>query len=204
MEAGVLWPKNSLLWVCLALCTTTCQQAPKAPALMQLQTDMGTLTIQLFAQQDSMHLAGLSSAKELCAAQLSYVQQDVCVGIDFPCTNRVFNPSSSATGASHLRGAVFLIPDTTKANRFYIVQGKPQTLLGLDALEKKNGRKYTALDRERYVKYGGAPQLDGAAQPIGVVVEGLEVIDKLAALATDTQKKPLRSVILKYVAVTEK
>lgn len=48
-----------------------------------------------------------------------------------------------------------------------------------------------------YASVGGTPHLDGEYTVFGRVVEGLEVIDKIAAVATDKRDKPLKDIRLK-------
>ena len=47
---------------------------------------------------------------------------------------------------------------------------------------------------ERYASLGGAPHLDGAYTVFGQVIDGLAVIDKIAAVPTDARDKPLEVV----------
>ena len=56
---------------------------------------------------------------------------------------------------------------------------------------------------EAYTTIGGYPSLDNEYTVFGEVVEGLEVIDKIAAMGTDTNDRPLNDVKFK-VTVLEK
>lgn len=56
---------------------------------------------------------------------------------------------------------------------------------------------YTNEQKEVYKAIGGAPHLDGEYTVFGKVVAGLEVIDKVAALATDDRDRPLEEIRLK-------
>lgn len=58
------------------------------------------------------------------------------------------------------------------------------------------GEKYafTAEQREAYSTVGGYPSLDGEYTVFGEVVEGFEVLDKIAALETDKSNRPLNDV----------
>ncbi len=49
---------------------------------------------------------------------------------------------------------------------------------------------FTAEQRETYTTIGGYPSLDGDYTVFGEVVEGLEVLDKIAALETDQFNRP--------------
>ena len=44
-----------------------------------------------------------------------------------------------------------------------------------------------------------APHLDGAYAAFGKVVEGIEVVDEIANVPTDSRDKPLNPIIMKRV-----
>jgi peptidyl-prolyl cis-trans isomerase B (cyclophilin B) len=50
--------------------------------------------------------------------------------------------------------------------------------------------------RQLYATVGGAPHLDGEYTVFGQVLEGLEIIDKIAAVSTNDRDKPLEDVRL--------
>lgn len=56
---------------------------------------------------------------------------------------------------------------------------------------------YTDQQREIYADKGGTPHLDGEYTVFGRVIDGLEVIDKIAAQATDDRDRPLEEIRLK-------
>lgn len=57
--------------------------------------------------------------------------------------------------------------------------------------ETKPGIEFTAEQRSDYSTIGGYPMLDGEYTVFGEVVEGLDVLDKLAAVETDQYNRPL-------------
>lgn len=116
-------------------------------------------------------------------------------------------PAEIVPGLFHKKGALAAAPlseqagteGRTHGSQFYIVHGKTFQPQELDLLAKRNARlgtpvNYTADQRETYAKEGGAPHLDGGYTVFGEVVEGLEVIDALAALPCDTRDRPLKEV----------
>jgi peptidyl-prolyl cis-trans isomerase B (cyclophilin B) len=85
----------------------------------------------------------------------------------------------------------------SSGSQFYIVQGRPLSREDLAAAEASKGIRYTQSQRESYLASGGAPQLDGEYTIFGQVISGIEVIDRIAAEATDEQSRPLRDIRMK-------
>ena len=53
---------------------------------------------------------------------------------------------------------------------------------------------FSEMQKKVYAEVGGSPHLDGEYTVFGKVVEGLEVIDKIAAVATGAQDKPMEDI----------
>ena len=75
----------------------------------------------------------------------------------------------------------------SSGSQFYIVQGQVQK-------ESSLGSNYTDAQKEIYTTIGGTPFLDRNYTVFGEVVEGLEVIDKIAAVKKDGRDRPLKDV----------
>lgn len=76
------------------------------------------------------------------------------------------------------------------------------TLHLYDYLDKYGTHKISDIQRNVYMSAGGVPRLDGTYTVFGEVVEGLDVIDKIAAVKTDSTDKPENEVkILKMKIV---
>lgn len=82
----------------------------------------------------------------------------------------------------------------SSGSQFYIVHGTHQDDSGLDYRELSGQIKYSESQREKYKERGGAPMLDGQYTVFGQIVEGMEVIDKIAAVKTSPQDRPLQPV----------
>lgn len=52
-----------------------------------------------------------------------------------------------------------------------------------------------------FIMHGAAPRLDGDYAAFGRVVKGMEVVDEIAAAATDSSDKPLTDMIMEKVEV---
>ena len=82
----------------------------------------------------------------------------------------------------------------SSGSQFFIVQGGPVSDEELTAIEQNKGIKYTPAQREKYLKVGGSPMLDADYTVFGEVIEGLEVIDKIANVETDPRDRPVKDV----------
>ena len=108
-------------------------------------------------------------------------------------------------GAPHFRGTLAAARTGDAVNperkssgsQFYVVQGSKQDDAMLDSWQARKGFIYNDTQREKYITLGGAPQLDGDYTVFGEVIEGLEVIDKIAAVDRDNRDRPLQNVIMK-------
>jgi peptidyl-prolyl cis-trans isomerase B (cyclophilin B) len=82
----------------------------------------------------------------------------------------------------------------SSGSQFYVVQGSVQSDAALDNISQSRGITYSAEDRQRYKSTGGTPQLDNEYTVFGQVVEGLDVIDKIAATQTGRGDRPVQDV----------
>ncbi|SHJ74239.1 peptidyl-prolyl cis-trans isomerase B (cyclophilin B) [Tangfeifania diversioriginum] len=66
----------------------------------------------------------------------------------------------------------------------------------VDSLIEAQGLKFELTDEQRdiYTTIGGYPSLDGDYTVFGEVVEGMEVVDKIAAMETDKNNRPLKNI----------
>jgi cyclophilin family peptidyl-prolyl cis-trans isomerase len=78
--------------------------------------------------------------------------------------------------------------------QFYVVQGKILTDQELDALDKNRTVKYTEEQRKIYKTIGGTAFLDNNYTVYGEVIEGMDVIDKIAAVKTKPGDRPVQDV----------
>lgn len=66
---------------------------------------------------------------------------------------------------------------------------------------KKPEYKFNGQQVKTYTSAGGTPHLDGTYTVFGEVIEGLEIIDKIAAVKTDKRDRPLEDIRMKVTLV---
>ena len=76
-----------------------------------------------------------------------------------------------------------------------------QSRTQLDATARSRGFQYNASQIAKYEKLGGTPQLDNEYTVYGEIVEGMEVIDKIAAVATNSADRPTKDVKMTVTVV---
>lgn len=115
----------------------------------------------------------------------------------------------------HKRGAVAMAREPDEVNpeqnssscQFYIVWGKRFSSQAIERVQErldtiKGGIKLTDEMISTYRKTGGAPHLDGTYTVFGEVTEGLDVIERIQAVMTDDDDRPVDDQrILKAIVV---
>jgi cyclophilin family peptidyl-prolyl cis-trans isomerase len=89
----------------------------------------------------------------------------------------------------------------SSGSQFYIVHGKKVSEGQLNQLEVQKGIKYTEEQRAAYTEQGGTPFLDMEYTVYGMVVKGLDVVDAIAEVKTGKSDRPLEDVKIKSVRV---
>ncbi len=116
-------------------------------------------------------------------------------------------PAEILPGLYHTKGALAAARqgdqvNPTKASsgsQFYIVQGRTYQPQEMDMIARRNASMGTPVTyddaaKARYANVGGAPHLDGAYTVFGEVVEGLDVMDKIAAVQRDARDRPAEDI----------
>lgn len=95
----------------------------------------------------------------------------------------------------------------SSGSQFYIVQGEVLNANQLKIYGQQMGKKFSSRQIEAYSTIGGTPHLDGDYTVFGEVIEGLDIVDKIAAVQVNKQDndKPLIAVkIISAKVITQK
>ena len=118
-------------------------------------------------------------------------------------------PAEIVPGVFHRRGALAaarmgdqMNPERrSSGSQFYLVQGRVWSHEELTQMAQQRGLTITEEARQIYTTEGGTPHLDGTYTIFGQVVEGLDVIDRIAAVQTDRANRPLDDVSMRVVVL---
>ena len=89
----------------------------------------------------------------------------------------------------------------SSGSQFYIVQGKVYDDKTLDMYESRMGKVFGARERQAYKTVGGTPFLDGEYTVFGEVIEGLDVVDKIAGVKTGRMDVPVEPVTILSITI---
>ena len=96
------------------------------------------------------------------------------------CAARTENPAKASSGC-----------------QFYIAQGKVYTEVQLKGM----GKTFTPEQIKAYTTVGGVPFLDMGYTVYGEVTEGLDVLDKIAAVQIGSGDRPVKDVMMKVKVI---
>ncbi|MBR3412244.1 MAG: peptidylprolyl isomerase [Bacteroidales bacterium] len=118
-------------------------------------------------------------------------------------------PAEFVPGLYHKKGALAAARQADAVNpekrssscQFYIVQGTTWDANKLKMLEQRMGKTFTPEQAQVYATLGGTPFLDGDYTVFGEVVEGIDVVDKIAAVTCGPNDRPVEDVKMKMYIV---
>ena len=105
----------------------------------------------------------------------------------------------------NLRGALSMANagPNTNGSQFFIVQAKEAPLQLLSQM-REYPDSYPAETIDNYAAVGGTPHLDYRHSVFGQVFDGMDVVDAIAAVETDTADKPVKPVTIVSIDIEEK
>ncbi len=115
-------------------------------------------------------------------------------------------PAEFSDSLVHIKGALCAARTNnpqkkSSGSQFYIVHGKPLTDGQLKMIEAQKDMNYTPAQKKAYLELGGTPHLDRQYTVFGMVISGLDVIDKIAAVKTMKGDRPETDVKMKIKSV---
>lgn len=207
--------KNLFLAATLILLFSHCQEKEQE---VLIETAMGNMTVQLFNSTPNHRDNFVKLVKEGFYDDLLFhrIMQGFMVQGGDPDSKNAppqqmlgqGGPGyqvAAEIGAYHFKGALSAarLPDTmnptkeSSGSQFFIVQGYQVQEQELNQWMQQKGLKYTEEDKKRYMEVGGYPFLDGDYTVFGQVVDGMDVIDKLASVQVGQANRPVEDLKMK-------
>ncbi|MEH7118740.1 peptidylprolyl isomerase [Neobacillus vireti] len=179
--------------------------------LVEMETSMGTIKIKLFPEY----------APKAVKNFVKHSQEGYYDGLIFHRVIKDFmiqggDPNGNGTGGEsiwktpfedefsehlyNLRGALSMANSgaNTNGSQFFIVQ---KTSLDPAMKEEMEKAGYPKEIIEAYDKNGGTPWLDHRHTVFGQVIEGMDIVDKIADTKVDAKDKPEKDVVIKGIKV---
>ncbi len=120
-------------------------------------------------------------------------------------------PAEIQPGLFHQKGALAAARQGDQVNperrssgsQFYIVQGRRYSEDELNMMVRQRGIPFSDEQVEKYKAHGGTPHLDDAYTVFGQVIDGMEIIDRIAAVETGPGDRPVNDVAIKSITVID-
>lgn len=179
--------------------------------LVEMETSMGIINIKLFP----------AHAPKAVENFIKHSEEGYYNGLIFHRVIKGFmiqggDPNGNGTGGESIYGKLFADEFShnlfnicgalsmansganTNGSQFFIVQSKD-----LDSSMKSQMEQvgYPKKMIDAYDQYGGTPWLDHRHTVFGQVIEGMDVVDKIANTPVDPQDKPKEDVVIKKITV---
>lgn len=187
----------------------------KGETIAVMHTSMGDISLRLFPDK----------TPKACENFITHARNGYYDGLIFHRVIRDFmiqggDPRGNGTGGESIWGESFEDePDVelhnyrgalsmanagpnTNGSQFFIVQAGPETMdERMFPMLKRQGKSFSEDAVSAYMEQGGTPWLDGAHTVFGQVIEGMDIVDKIAAVKVDRNSKPYDEVSITGMAV---
>ncbi|QRR03380.1 peptidylprolyl isomerase [Dyadobacter sandarakinus] len=209
----------AFLFTLFLLCSAVSfgQKKSKKDDLVTIETNMGTMRVILFDEAPKHKANFLKLTKDKFYNDLLFhrVIEDFMIQGGDPNSrnakpddmlgkgdNGYKIPAEFNAKLFHQKGALAAARDNNPAKessgcQFYIVEGRTWSKTDLDKQAARAARKLTDEQKKVYETVGGTPHLDGSYTVFGQVVDGIDVIDKIASVSKDERDRPEKDVSMK-------
>lgn len=107
-----------------------------------------------------------------------------------------------------IRGALCMANagENTNGSQFFIVQAETADADSdsiASYLKEQKGITLTEEQKQVFAEHGGTPHLTCSHTVFGQVVEGMDVVDAIAASRTDASDRPVSDVVIESITITE-
>jgi cyclophilin family peptidyl-prolyl cis-trans isomerase len=211
--------KNSIILAILCLIVTgvSAQKKSKKDEVITIATNKGTMRFILFDQTPKHKANFLKLAKDKFYDGLLFhrVIDDFMIQGGDPNSrnakpdemlgkgdNGYKVPAEFNAKLFHQKGALAAARDNNPAKessgcQFYIVEGRKWGKADLEKQSARAARKLTESQKKVYETIGGTPHLDGAYTVFGQLIDGMDVLDKIASVDKDERDRPEKDVSMK-------
>ena len=186
-----------------------------------METNYGTIHIRFFPEVAPIHAANFKHLANHGYYDGTWfhrvIEGFMIQGGDI--LSRDDNPSNDGTGGPgytipaefselpHYRGRLSMARSqdpNSAGSQFFIVQNPnvDQNMLG--NVEIRKNFTYADSVEQKYLEVGGYPPLDRDYTVFGEVIQGMDVVDQIAALPTNDRDRPQEKAIMVKVRVTDR
>ncbi len=199
-EATIMYPQLS-------------NEVAENEALVVMNTNQGSMKIKLFPEQ----------APKTVENFLTHAENGYYDGIIFHRVIKDFmiqggDPTGTGMGGTSIYGDTFEDEFTmdlfnlrgalsmanagpgTNGSQFFIVQASQAP----GSAEQMTQGGWPEEIAEAYEKMGGTPHLDQRHTVFGQVIEGMDIVDKIASVKTGRQDKPAEDVVIESIEILQK